>query len=249
MRATRPHSCGSLFCDCEYSTGSCIKLYSKLNPTKPLPKKDEPKNAKRDVTKVFDDFQKNLLNQYYQSKPSASTTLKKPSLVNSKRKSSQTASRNSFTNDRFNFSHTGARKVSFSDRTANINKGIVPVNRSRLSRKSDQLRTTSCGSERNSAREPKTTFIRLSTIWKAKDNFNAADYTGFLNPSHYEPKKSIFLHNQPISFVELLNERNPKCSLIRIENFETIEDFSSEDEDYENFYSDTGELLSNKMGK
>lgn len=254
MRATRPHSCGSLFCDCVYSTGSCIKLYSKLNPTKPLAKKPEPK---RDGTKAFDDFQKNLLNQYYRSTPA--TNLKSPSLVNSRRTSSVTH-RNSVTNDRFSFSNTGAKKVSFGDRasTANINRGLAPVDSARRSRKSEHFRKSNGGSDRKSSdrksgdyktSDRKTTFIRLSTIWKAKDTLNPSDFTGYLNPSHYEPKKSIFLHNQPISFVELLNERNPKCSLIRIENFETIEAYSSEDEDYENFYTDSGELLSSKMGK
>ncbi|KAI5703810.1 hypothetical protein M8J75_016458 [Diaphorina citri] len=244
MRATRPHSCGSLFCDCEYSTGSCIKLYSKINPTKPAP--DKCKDAKKQIVKrdelnkQYDNYQKILLNQYYQSKPSASAFNKNSIPVNPKRKSNQVPNnRNRLSSDRISFSKTNAKKVSFGERNDNINtRGIKLSDTLRRSRKSDNNPRKS-----NTGSENKTTYIRLSTIWKTKDNFSAGDFINHLDPSH-EPKKSIYLQNQPISFVELLNERNPKCSLFKIENFETIEDISSDEDQY----SERGELFTNKMG-
>uniref|UniRef100_A0A8D8Z443 Uncharacterized protein n=1 Tax=Cacopsylla melanoneura TaxID=428564 RepID=A0A8D8Z443_9HEMI len=244
MRATRPHSCGSLFCDCEYSTGTCIKLYSKLNPTES--KQKENINAKKQVTKredlnkQYDNYQKILLNQYYQSKPSPSAGGGNSSSLagnHSKRKSSLVSNSNktSFihSNDRFS-----ARKVSFSDPN-NINK----INSNKSSKLSESNRQ-SCASQRKSSNDTKGTFIRLSTIWKTKDNFSAGD---FVEQFTHEPKRSIYLQNQPISFVELLNERNPKCSLFKIENFETIEDINSDGE--EDFYWNKKEAFTGKMGK
>lgn len=238
MRATRPHSCGSLFCDCEYSTGSCIKLYSKLNPTKTVP--DKKLTVKREEPKDYDNYQKILLNQYYQSKPSASTF--SPG-GQAKRKSSQVSSNKHsflFSNDRTSLS---AKKVSFSDRNnvnnVNSTKSIKLSDTNRRSRIDSRPRKSSSGAD------GKGTFIRLSTIWKAKDNVRAEDLTRHLSSSH-EPKRSIYLQNQPISFVELLNERNPKCSLIKIEDFETIEYISSDEED---FYWNKEGAFTNKMGK